>query len=63
LIIIRNVEWAPNQLIGMVSEGSCDVTLERNEEMMLKIQLCQHRNKLHLNHVDKKPSVKVIHAF
>jgi len=24
LIIIRNVSWAPNQYIRMISEGSCD---------------------------------------
>ncbi len=38
LIIIRNVCWAANQHIRMISEGSCD-TEDCNDVMMLKIQL------------------------
>ncbi len=37
LIIIRNLSWAANQHIRMISEGSCDT---EDWVMMLKIQIC-----------------------
>jgi len=44
-IIIRNVSWAANQHIRIVSEGSYGT---EDWSMKLNIQLCHHRNKLHL---------------
>jgi len=37
MIIIRNVFWAANQYIRMISEGSCETEDWHND----------HRNKLH----------------
>jgi len=37
LTIIRNVSWAADHLIRLISEGSCDT--EDAKVMMLKIQL------------------------
>ncbi len=39
----RNVSWAPNQHIRIIPEGSCD---SKTWLLLLKIQLCHHRNKL-----------------
>ncbi len=41
-LIIRNVSWAANQHIRMISEESCDAV-----KKIQKLQLCRHRNKLH----------------
>ncbi len=44
LIIIRNVSWAANQHIRMVSEGSCDTEDWSNDA---ENSALHHRNKLH----------------
>ncbi len=49
-MLIRNVSWVQNQRICVtISEGSCDTVTLKNWVMMLKIQLCHHKNKSILN--------------
>ncbi len=45
LIIIRNVSWAANHHIRMISEGSCDSEDWSNDAE----NTADHRNKLHFN--------------
>ncbi len=46
LIIIRNVCWAANQYIRMISEGSCDTEDWSNDA---ENSAAHHRNKLQFN--------------
>ncbi len=43
-ILIRNVSWAANQHLGVISEGSCDTEDWSNDA---ENSALQHRNKLH----------------
>ncbi len=42
----HNKNWAPNQQIKMISEGTCDA--EDRNVMTAKNSACHHRHKLHL---------------
>ncbi len=48
LIIIRNVSWAANQHIRMISEGSCDTEDWRNDA---ENSAAHHRNELHFKYM------------
>ncbi len=53
IIIIRNVYWAPNQHICLISEGSCDTKDHSNK-------LCIHRNKLNCLNIYKIETIVLI---
>ncbi len=43
-VIIKSKNWAPNQNIGMISKGSCDIEDLSNDA---ENSAFHHRNKLH----------------
>ncbi len=61
LIIIRNVSWAVNQRIRMISVGSCDTEDWSNDA---ENSALHHRNKLHSKIYSKrKPFFKIVIIF
>ncbi len=58
LIIFRNVSWAANQLIRMISEGTCDTEDWSNDA---ENSTLHHRNKLHFTkYSHRKQLLKII---
>ncbi len=63
LILIRNISWAANKHIRMISEGSCDTEDWRND---VKNSALHHRNKLHFTiHSNRKQLfwIVIFHSF
>ncbi len=62
LIMIRNVSWAANQNIRMISEGSCDTEDWSNDNV--KNLVLHHRNKSHFTiYLNRKLLFKIFTIF